>query len=69
MPIDTLRWAFTVDPKTIKANSIHNGLIYKQHQRCDKRSCNSKRIITAGHRGGGHKHHLYRKIDFRHYKK
>nr|YP_009423951.1 ribosomal protein L2 [Cinnamomum micranthum]ANF99741.1 ribosomal protein L2 [Cinnamomum micranthum]QOU10470.1 ribosomal protein L2 [Cinnamomum micranthum] len=39
-----------------------NNLIYGQH-RCGK-GRNSRGIITAGHRGGGHKR-LYRKIDFR----
>nr|YP_009428337.1 ribosomal protein L2 [Prunus humilis]YP_009675649.1 ribosomal protein L2 [Prunus armeniaca]YP_009675672.1 ribosomal protein L2 [Prunus armeniaca]YP_009691974.1 ribosomal protein L2 [Prunus avium]YP_009691995.1 ribosomal protein L2 [Prunus avium]YP_010438949.1 ribosomal protein L2 [Prunus kanzakura]YP_010439012.1 ribosomal protein L2 [Prunus kanzakura]QKZ95679.1 ribosomal protein L2 [Prunus cerasifera]QOW84005.1 ribosomal protein L2 [Prunus davidiana var. potaninii]QOW84091.1 ribosomal p len=39
-----------------------NNLIYGQH-RCGK-GRNARGIITAGHRGGGHKR-LYRKIDFR----
>ncbi|KAM4069312.1 hypothetical protein ACB094_12G080100 [Castanea mollissima] len=39
-----------------------NNLIYGQHH-CSK-GRNARGIITAGHRGGGHKH-LYRKIDFR----
>ncbi|YP_009318217.1 ribosomal protein L2 (chloroplast) [Corylus avellana] len=39
-----------------------NNLIYGQHH-CGK-GRNSRGIITAGHRGGGHKR-LYRKIDFR----
>jgi large subunit ribosomal protein L2 len=39
-----------------------NNLTYGQH-RCDK-GRNARGIITAGHRGGGHKR-LYRKIDFR----
>nr|YP_010178396.1 ribosomal protein L2 [Phragmipedium besseae]QUV74425.1 ribosomal protein L2 [Phragmipedium besseae] len=39
-----------------------NHLIYGQH-RCGK-GRNARGIITAGHRGGGHKR-LYRKIDFR----
>nr|YP_010715881.1 ribosomal protein L2 [Betula pendula]YP_010715902.1 ribosomal protein L2 [Betula pendula]WDE74279.1 ribosomal protein L2 [Betula pendula]WDE74300.1 ribosomal protein L2 [Betula pendula] len=38
-----------------------NNLIYGQHH-CGK-GRNSRGIITAGHRGGGHKR-LYRKIDF-----
>ncbi|KAI9088206.1 hypothetical protein K1719_029927 [Acacia pycnantha] len=41
--------------------SKRNNLIYGQH-RCKGR--NARGIITAGHRGGGHKR-LYRKIDFR----
>ncbi|KAG4151942.1 hypothetical protein ERO13_D04G093064v2 [Gossypium hirsutum] len=39
-----------------------NNLIYGQH-RCVK-GHNAKGIITARHRGGGHKH-LYHNIDFR----
>jgi large subunit ribosomal protein L2 len=39
-----------------------NNLIYGQHH-CGK-GRNSRGIITAGHRGGGHKR-LYRKINFR----
>ena len=39
-----------------------NNLIYGQH-RCGK-GRNARGIITARHRGGGHKR-LYRKIDFR----
>nr|QGZ10270.1 ribosomal protein L2 [Ageratum conyzoides] len=39
-----------------------NNLIYGQHH-CGK-GRNARGIITAGHRGGGHKR-LYRKIDFR----
>nr|YP_009339206.1 ribosomal protein L2 [Pelargonium spinosum]YP_009339261.1 ribosomal protein L2 [Pelargonium spinosum]API85164.1 ribosomal protein L2 [Pelargonium spinosum]API85218.1 ribosomal protein L2 [Pelargonium spinosum] len=39
-----------------------NHLIYGQH-RCGK-GRNARGIITAGHRGGGHKR-LYRQIDFR----
>nr|YP_010760681.1 ribosomal protein L22 [Vaccinium floribundum]WEY34997.1 ribosomal protein L22 [Vaccinium floribundum] len=39
-----------------------NNLTYGQH-RCSK-GRNARGIITAGHRGGGHKR-LYRKIDFR----
>ena len=39
-----------------------NNLIYGQH-RCGK-GRNARGIITAGHRGGGHKR-LYRKIYFR----
>nr|QKV48129.1 ribosomal protein L2 [Risleya atropurpurea]QKV48138.1 ribosomal protein L2 [Risleya atropurpurea] len=45
----------------VKSNP-RNNLIYGQH-RCGK-GRNSRGIITAGHRGGGHKR-LYRKIDFR----
>nr|QQL04793.1 ribosomal protein L2 [Alhagi sparsifolia] len=45
----------------VKSNS-RNRLIYGQH-RCGK-GRNARGIITAGHRGGGHKR-LYRKIDFR----
>nr|YP_010172365.1 ribosomal protein L2 [Androsace erecta]YP_010172388.1 ribosomal protein L2 [Androsace erecta]QSH39931.1 ribosomal protein L2 [Androsace erecta]QSH39954.1 ribosomal protein L2 [Androsace erecta]WIF27723.1 ribosomal protein L2 [Androsace erecta]WIF27746.1 ribosomal protein L2 [Androsace erecta] len=50
----------TVDSQ-VKSNP-RNNLIYGQH-RCGK-GRNSRGIITAGHRGGGHKR-LYRKIDFR----
>nr|WIL95969.1 ribosomal protein L2 [Caragana tibetica] len=46
----------------VKSNSRRNRLIYGQH-RCGK-GRNARGIITAGHRGGGHKR-LYRKIDFR----
>nr|YP_010389640.1 ribosomal protein L2 [Chesneya acaulis]UPT34358.1 ribosomal protein L2 [Chesneya acaulis] len=45
----------------VKSNS-RNRLISGQH-RCGK-GRNARGIITAGHRGGGHKR-LYRKIDFR----
>nr|YP_010007843.1 ribosomal protein L2 [Terminalia catappa]YP_010007863.1 ribosomal protein L2 [Terminalia catappa]QNR87533.1 ribosomal protein L2 [Terminalia catappa]QNR87553.1 ribosomal protein L2 [Terminalia catappa] len=45
----------------VKSNT-RNNLIYGQH-RCSK-GRNARGIITAGHRGGGHKR-LYRKIDFR----
>nr|YP_009166935.1 ribosomal protein L2 [Osyris alba]ALC75235.1 ribosomal protein L2 [Osyris alba] len=45
----------------VKSNPRTN-LIYGQH-RCGK-GRNARGIITAGHRGGGHKR-LYRKIDFR----
>nr|YP_009735891.1 ribosomal protein L2 [Engelhardia roxburghiana]YP_010926499.1 ribosomal protein L2 [Oreomunnea mexicana]YP_010926519.1 ribosomal protein L2 [Oreomunnea mexicana]QBG40446.1 ribosomal protein L2 [Engelhardia roxburghiana]WKF53481.1 ribosomal protein L2 [Oreomunnea mexicana]WKF53501.1 ribosomal protein L2 [Oreomunnea mexicana] len=45
----------------VKSNP-RNNLIYGQHH-CGK-GRNSRGIITAGHRGGGHKR-LYRKIDFR----
>nr|YP_009751071.1 ribosomal protein L2 [Pittosporum kerrii]YP_009751093.1 ribosomal protein L2 [Pittosporum kerrii]YP_010152579.1 ribosomal protein L2 [Pittosporum tobira]YP_010152601.1 ribosomal protein L2 [Pittosporum tobira]YP_010541445.1 ribosomal protein L2 [Pittosporum crispulum]YP_010541467.1 ribosomal protein L2 [Pittosporum crispulum]YP_010541530.1 ribosomal protein L2 [Pittosporum kunmingense]YP_010541552.1 ribosomal protein L2 [Pittosporum kunmingense]YP_010541615.1 ribosomal protein L2 [Pittos len=45
----------------VKSNP-RNNLIYGQH-RCSK-GRNARGIITAGHRGGGHKR-LYRKIDFR----
>nr|WCO11749.1 ribosomal protein L2 [Lonicera angustifolia var. myrtillus] len=50
----------TVDGQ-VKPNP-RNNLIYGQH-RCGK-GRNARGIITAGHRGGGHKR-LYRKIDFR----
>ncbi|KAI5654159.1 hypothetical protein M9H77_31346 [Catharanthus roseus] len=50
----------TVDSQ-VKSNP-RNNLIYGQH-RCGK-GCNARGIITAEHRGGGHKR-LYRKIDFR----
>nr|YP_010831593.1 ribosomal protein L2 [Caragana pruinosa]YP_010831973.1 ribosomal protein L2 [Caragana bongardiana]WFG50119.1 ribosomal protein L2 [Caragana pruinosa]WFG51031.1 ribosomal protein L2 [Caragana bongardiana] len=46
----------------VKSNSGRNRLICGQH-RCGK-GRNARGIITAGHRGGGHKR-LYRKIDFR----
>nr|YP_009450067.1 ribosomal protein L2 [Burmannia cryptopetala]ANK36264.1 ribosomal protein L2 [Burmannia cryptopetala] len=39
-----------------------NNLIHGKHRCCKGR--NARGIITAGHRGGGHKR-LYRKIDFR----
>nr|QSV10650.1 ribosomal protein L2 [Asarum heterotropoides var. mandshuricum]QSV10675.1 ribosomal protein L2 [Asarum heterotropoides var. mandshuricum] len=45
----------------VKSNP-RNNLIYGQ-RRCGK-GRNARGIITAGHRGGGHKR-LYRKIDFR----
>nr|YP_003934090.1 ribosomal protein L2 [Geranium palmatum]YP_009250240.1 ribosomal protein L2 [Geranium maderense]ACH47420.1 ribosomal protein L2 [Geranium palmatum]ADJ66389.1 ribosomal protein L2 [Geranium palmatum]AMY96068.1 ribosomal protein L2 [Geranium maderense] len=45
----------------VKSNP-RNNLIYGQH-RCGK-GRNARGIITAGHRGGGHKR-LYRQIDFR----
>ncbi|KAK7809350.1 ribosomal protein L2 (chloroplast) [Quercus robur] len=45
----------------VKSNP-RNNLIYGQHH-CSK-GRNARGIITAGHRGGGHKR-LYRKIDFR----
>nr|WPV73447.1 ribosomal protein L2 [Dioscorea polystachya] len=45
----------------VKSN-LRNNLISGQH-RCGK-GRNARGIITAGHRGGGHKR-LYRKIDFR----
>ncbi|KAB2033636.1 hypothetical protein ERO13_D04G030436v2 [Gossypium hirsutum] len=45
----------------VKSN-LRNNLIYGQH-RCGK-GRNARGIITARHRGGGHKR-LYRKIDFR----
>ena len=45
----------------VKSNPRKN-LIYGQH-RCGK-GRNARGIITARHRGGGHKR-LYRKIDFR----
>lgn len=50
----------TVDSQ-VKSNP-RNNLIYGQH-RCGK-GRNARGIITARHRGGGHKR-LYRKIDFR----
>ncbi|YP_006460379.1 ribosomal protein L2 (chloroplast) [Vigna unguiculata] len=50
----------TVDSQ-VKSNP-RNHLIYGQH-RCGK-GRNARGIITAGHRGGGHKR-LYRQIDFR----
>ncbi|XP_047320380.1 50S ribosomal protein L2, chloroplastic [Impatiens glandulifera] len=50
----------TVDSQ-VKSNP-RNNLIYGQ-RRCGK-GRNARGIITAGHRGGGHKR-LYRKIDFR----
>nr|YP_011026815.1 ribosomal protein L2 [Rhodiola chrysanthemifolia]YP_011026836.1 ribosomal protein L2 [Rhodiola chrysanthemifolia]WQN00980.1 ribosomal protein L2 [Rhodiola chrysanthemifolia]WQN01001.1 ribosomal protein L2 [Rhodiola chrysanthemifolia] len=49
----------------VKSNPQKN-LIYGQHH-CGK-GRNARGIITAGHRGGGHKR-LYRKIDFRRNKK
>ena len=49
----------------VKSNP-RNNLIYGQHH-CGK-GRNSRGIITAGHRGGGHKR-LYRKINFRRNKK
>nr|YP_009424823.1 ribosomal protein L2 [Oberonia japonica]YP_009424835.1 ribosomal protein L2 [Oberonia japonica]ASU93352.1 ribosomal protein L2 [Oberonia japonica]ASU93364.1 ribosomal protein L2 [Oberonia japonica] len=52
-----------VDSHQVKLKSNpRNNLIYGQH-RCGK-GRNARGIITAGHRGGGHKR-LYRKIDFR----
>nr|YP_009748508.1 ribosomal protein L2 [Vanilla madagascariensis]YP_009748521.1 ribosomal protein L2 [Vanilla madagascariensis]QII90188.1 ribosomal protein L2 [Vanilla madagascariensis]QII90201.1 ribosomal protein L2 [Vanilla madagascariensis] len=54
----------TVDSK-VKSNPRKN-LIYGQ-PRCGK-GRNTRGIITAGHRGGGHKR-LYRQIDFRRNKK
>ena len=50
----------TVD-RQVKSNP-RNNLIHGRH-RCGK-GRNSRGIITARHRGGGHKR-LYRKIDFR----
>nr|QFZ96574.1 ribosomal protein L2 [Diabelia spathulata var. spathulata] len=50
----------TIDGQ-VKSNP-RNNLIYGQH-RCGK-GRNARGIITAGHRGGGHKR-LYRQIDFR----
>ena len=47
--------------RQVKSNP-RNNLIYGQH-RCGK-GRNARGIITARHRGGGHKR-LYRKIDFR----
>ncbi|PRQ18157.1 putative ribosomal protein L2 [Rosa chinensis] len=45
----------------VKSNP-RNNLIYGQH--CCGKCRNPRGIITAGHRGGGHKH-LYCKINFR----
>ncbi len=45
-----------------RKSNPRNNLIYGQHH-CGK-GRNARGIITAGHRGGGHKR-LYRKIDFR----
>ncbi|KAJ0798864.1 putative ribosomal protein L2 [Helianthus annuus] len=53
------RMIITLQP--VKSNP-RNNLIYGQHH-CGK-GRNARGIITAGHRGGGHKR-LYRKIDFR----
>nr|YP_009967989.1 ribosomal protein L2 [Actinidia hemsleyana]YP_009968073.1 ribosomal protein L2 [Actinidia latifolia]QMX77061.1 ribosomal protein L2 [Actinidia hemsleyana]QMX77145.1 ribosomal protein L2 [Actinidia latifolia]QPJ79791.1 ribosomal protein L2 [Actinidia latifolia] len=50
-----------VKSKKVKSN-LRNNLISGQHA-CGK-GRNARGIITAGHRGGGHKR-LYRKIDFR----
>ncbi|KAL2330605.1 hypothetical protein Fmac_018186 [Flemingia macrophylla] len=50
-----------VDSRQVKSNP-RNHLIYGQH-RCGK-GCNARRIITVGHRGGGHKR-LYRKSPLR----
>nr|YP_009378885.1 ribosomal protein L2 [Actinidia kolomikta]QOS03541.1 ribosomal protein L2 [Actinidia arguta]ARI43738.1 ribosomal protein L2 [Actinidia kolomikta]QSV09878.1 ribosomal protein L2 [Actinidia arguta]QSV09962.1 ribosomal protein L2 [Actinidia arguta]QSV10046.1 ribosomal protein L2 [Actinidia arguta] len=50
-----------VKSKQVKSNR-RNNLISGQHA-CGK-GRNARGIITAGHRGGGHKR-LYRKIDFR----
>ncbi|YP_009378801.1 ribosomal protein L2 (chloroplast) [Actinidia eriantha] len=50
-----------VKSKQVKSN-LRNNLISGQHA-CGK-GRNARGIITAGHRGGGHKR-LYRKIDFR----
>ncbi|RHN59749.1 putative ribosomal protein L2 [Medicago truncatula] len=47
---------------SIPSTRTRNRLIYGQHH-CGK-GRNARGIITAGHRGGGHKR-LYRKIDFR----
>uniref|UniRef100_A0A7N0SVH0 Large ribosomal subunit protein uL2 RNA-binding domain-containing protein n=1 Tax=Kalanchoe fedtschenkoi TaxID=63787 RepID=A0A7N0SVH0_KALFE len=58
------RNAHPVDSQ-VKSNPQKN-LIYGQHH-CGK-GRNARGIITAGHRGGGHKR-LYRKIDFRRNKK
>nr|ASN79072.1 ribosomal protein L2 [Pterospora andromedea] len=54
----------TIDSQ--KKYNPRNNLIDGQYH-CDK-GRNARGIITAGHRGGGHKH-LYRKIDFRRNKK
>nr|AON77328.1 ribosomal protein L2 [Clematoclethra scandens subsp. hemsleyi]UKO32876.1 ribosomal protein L2 [Clematoclethra scandens subsp. actinidioides] len=50
-----------VKSKQVKSN-LRNNLISGRHA-CGK-GRNARGIITAGHRGGGHKR-LYRKIDFR----
>nr|YP_009738106.1 ribosomal protein L2 [Actinidia zhejiangensis]QIB71339.1 ribosomal protein L2 [Actinidia zhejiangensis] len=50
-----------VKSKQVKSN-LRNNLISGQHA-CGK-GRNARGIITAGHKGGGHKR-LYRKIDFR----
>ncbi|TYI09266.1 hypothetical protein ES332_A09G060200v1 [Gossypium tomentosum] len=58
------RMIITLQPAVdsqVKSNP-RNNLIYGQH-RCGK-GRNARGIITARHRGGGHKR-LYRKIDFR----
>jgi large subunit ribosomal protein L2 len=52
----------TSNPSTRNGTVPRNNLTYGQH-RCGK-GRNARGIITAGHRGGGHKR-LYRKIDFR----
>nr|AIS35844.1 ribosomal protein L2 [Epipogium aphyllum]AIS35848.1 ribosomal protein L2 [Epipogium aphyllum] len=49
-----------INKSRVKSNR-RNHLIYSQHS-CKGR--NARGIITAGHRGGGHKR-LYRQIDFR----
>lgn len=45
-----------------RESNPRNHLIYGQH--CCSKGRNARGIITARHRGGGHKR-LYRKIDFR----
>jgi large subunit ribosomal protein L2 len=52
----------TSNPSTRNGTVARNNLTYGKH-RCGK-GRNARGIITAGHRGGGHKR-LYRKIDFR----
>ncbi|KAG5540148.1 hypothetical protein RHGRI_020396 [Rhododendron griersonianum] len=52
----------TSNPSTRNGTIARNNLTYGKH-RCGK-GRNVGGIITAGRRGGGHKH-LYRKIDFR----
>ena len=52
-------WNATIDSQ-VKSNTWNN-LIYKQHH-CGK-GCNTREIIIARHKRGGHKC-LYRKINF-----
>ncbi|KAL0912906.1 hypothetical protein M5K25_016322 [Dendrobium thyrsiflorum] len=56
------RMIITLQPDSQVKSNPRKILIYGQH-RCGK-DRNARGIITAGHRGGGHKR-LYRKIDFR----